>query len=299
MNRRTIIITIIVAAVTALVAARIVKTVSAKKGNPAGTSSFPVEVLTIAPQDYDEILSLSGTMMAKNQTDVPSKVSGKIIKYLFEEGAWVERGQNVVSIDRDEIGAEFKEASLEAPISGWLTKKYFDTGAHVTPGMSLFQIADYHRVKLVIQIPEAEISRVKTGAGAQISIDAWPDQKFYGSVSQMSPTVDYLSRTVKAEISLKNPGMKIRPGMYARARIDIKRHLKAVVIPTTAIIERETGTMVFIAENGLASARQISVELDMGETSSIKSGLSFGDKLIVAGQHSVAQGSAVEIVGGK
>jgi membrane fusion protein (multidrug efflux system) len=293
----------ILMAIAALVALfigfKVIKSAAGKKAVPEQVQKFPVEVVTIVPFDYDETINLSGTMMAENQTEVPAKVPGKIIKYLLEEGAWVDKGQNVVSIDRDEIGVEFKEASLEAPISGWLTKRYFDTGAHVAPGMPLFQIADYHQVKLVIQIPEAEISRVKVGAGAQISIDAWPDQTFYGSVSQLSPTVDYLSRTVKAEIAINNPGMKIRPGMYARARINIKRHLRAIVIPTTAIIERETGTMVFVVENGLASVRQVAVELDMGETSSVKSGLSFGDKLIVAGQHSVAQGSSVELVGGK
>jgi multidrug efflux pump subunit AcrA (membrane-fusion protein) len=298
MKGKTILIAIAVL-IAVFIGYKLIKSAAGKKVTTEQVKKFPVEVVTIVPTDYDETINLSGTMMAENQTEVPAKVPGKIIKYLLEEGAWVEKGQNVVAIDRDEIGVEFKEASLEAPISGWLTKRYFDTGAHVAPGMPLFQIADYHQVKLVIQIPEAEISRVKVGAGAQISIDAWPDQKFYGSVSRMSPTVDYLSRTVKAEIAIQNPGMKIRPGMYARARINIKRHLKAIVIPTTAIIERETGSMVFVMENGLAASRQISVELDMGETSSVKAGLSFGDKLIVAGQHSVAQGSAVELVGGK
>ncbi|MDQ7798249.1 MAG: efflux RND transporter periplasmic adaptor subunit [Candidatus Edwardsbacteria bacterium] len=298
MKGKTILITI-AAMITLFLGFKVIKSVTDKKTVTVQAQKYPVEILTVSPSDYDESINLSGSMMAENQTDVPSKVSGKIIKYLMEEGAWVDKGQNVVSIDRDEIGVEFKEAWLEAPISGWLTKKYLDTGGHVTPGMPLFQIADYHQVKLVVQIPEAEISRVKTGAGAQISIDAWPGQTFYGSVSQISPTVDYLSRTVKAEIAIKNPGMKIRPGMYARARINIKHHVKAVVIPTTAIIERETGTMVFVAEKGLAASRPIVVELDMGETCSIKSGLSFGDKLIVAGQHTVAQGSAVEIVGGK
>jgi len=298
MKGKTILIAIAILAAL-FIGFKVMKSAAGKKAVTEQSQKFPVEVVTIVPSDYDETINISGTMMAENQTEVPAKVPGKIIKYLLEEGAWVEKGQNVVTIDRDEIGVEFKEAVLEAPISGWITKRYFDTGAHVAPGMPLFQIADYHQVKLVIQIPEAEISRVKTGAGAQISIDAWPDQKFYGSVSRMSPTVDYLSRTVKAEISIKNPGMKIRPGMYARARINIKHHLKAVVIPTTAIIERETGSMVFVVENGLAASRQISVESDMGETSSVKSGLSFGDKLIVAGQHSVAQGSPVELVGGK
>jgi membrane fusion protein, multidrug efflux system len=298
MKGKTILI-IIAALAAGFIGYKLIKSANGKKAVTAQVQKFPVEVLTISPSDYDETINLSGTMMAENQTEVPAKVPGKVIKYLLEEGDWVEKGQNVVSIDRDEIGVEFKEAVLESPISGWLTKKYFDTGAHVAPGMPLFQIADYHQVKLVVQIPETEISRVKLGAASQVSIDAWPDQTFRGSISQISPTVDYLSRTVKAEIALKNPGMKIRPGMYARASINIRRHLKGIVIPTTAIIERESGTMVFVVENGLASSRQISVDLDMGETSAVRSGLSFGDKLIVAGQHTVAQGSAVELVGGK
>ncbi|MBI5805215.1 efflux RND transporter periplasmic adaptor subunit [candidate division TA06 bacterium] len=293
------ILIVILAAIVALIGFRLVKVALSKKGAKESATKFPVEVLTIAPSDYDETLNLSGTMMAENQTEVPAKVPGKIIKYLLEEGDWVEKGQNVVSIDRDEIGVEFKEAVLDAPISGWLTKRYFDTGAHVAPGMPLFQIADYHQVKLVVQVPEAEISRVNRGATARVSIDAWPDQTFIGRISRLSPTVDNLSRTTKAEIAINNAGLKIRPGMYARASINIKRHLKGIVIPSTAIIERDAGAQVFVAENGQAVVRQIAVDLDMGETSAIRSGLSFGDKLIVAGQHSVAQGSAVEIVGGK
>jgi len=298
MKGKTILI-VILAAIVALIGFRLVNVALSKKGVKETVTKFPVEVLTITPSDYDETLNLSGTMMAENQTEVPAKVPGKIIKYLLEEGDWVEKGQNVVSIDRDEIGVEFKEAVLDAPISGWLTKRYFDTGAHVAPGMPLFQLADYHQVKLVVQVPEAEISRVNRGAAARVSIDAWPDQAFSGRVSRLSPTVDNLSRTTKAEIAINNVGLKIRPGMYARASINVKRHLKGIVIPSTAIIERDAGAQVFVAENGQAVVRQIAVDLDMGETSAIRSGLSFGDKLIVAGQHSVAQGSAVEIVGGK
>ncbi|MDO9068240.1 MAG: efflux RND transporter periplasmic adaptor subunit [Deltaproteobacteria bacterium] len=296
-GKKTLII--ITAIVVALIGFRVTKVALSKKGVKEEATKFPVEILTLSPSDYDETLNLSGTMVAENQTEVPAKVPGKIIKYLFEEGDWVNKGQNVVAVDRDEIGVEFKEAVLEAPISGWLTKRYFDTGDHVAPGVPLFQIADYHQVKLVVQVPETDISRVRKGAAAHVSIDAWPDQKFSGRVSRLSPTVDNLSRTTKAEIAINNTGLKIRPGMYARTSINIKRHIKGLVIPTTAIIEREAGTQVFIVVNGQATVRQVAVELDMGETSSIKSGLSFGDKLIVAGQHSVAQGSAVEIVGGK
>ncbi len=299
MSRRNIIIAVIVVLALALVSSRVVSSVRARHGAVQAQTNFPVEVLTIAPAEYDETLSLSGTMMAENQTDVPAKVPGKIIQYLFEEGDWVEKGKTIVTVDRDEVGAEFKEAVVDAPISGWLTRRYFDTGAHVNPGMPLAQIADYHRVKLVVSVPEADIQKVHIGAGVAVSFDAWPGQSFDGSVGKLSPTVDYLSRTAKAEITLPNPSLKLRPGMYGRAEIKVRHHSKAVVVPTAAVIERENGSQVFVVAGGKAAIRPVTVELDMGEASAIKSGLSFGDRLIVAGQHSVADGSPVEIVGGK
>jgi membrane fusion protein (multidrug efflux system) len=298
MKGRNIILIVVVLFVI-LVGYRVVKVAQSKKSTSEELTKFPVEVLTIAPTDYDETMNLSGTIVAENQTEVPAKVPGKIIKYLFEEGAWVEKGQNIVSIDRDEIGVEFKEALVEAPISGWLTRRYFDTGTHVAPGMPLFQIADYHKVKLVVPVAEADIRKAKLGAQVKVSFDAWPDQSFSGTVTRISPTVDYMSRTVKAEVSIPNASLKIRPGMYGRALINVRHHTKSIVVPTSAIIDREAGKQVFVVSNGMASVRMVTVEVDMGEISSIKSGLEFGDKLIIAGQHTVADGSSVEITGGK
>lgn len=296
--KRGIIIAIAAAAV-AVIGLRVAFVLKSKRGSRETASAFPVNVMTVAPTDYDEVLELTGSVVAENQTDVPAKVPGKIIRYLQEEGAWVDRGRVVVTVDRDEVGVEFQEAVVEAPISGWLTKRYFDTGAHVAPGMPLFQIADYSRVKLVVSVPESDISRVRPGQSAKVTIDAWPNQPFAGTVRRVSPTVDYLSRTVKAEVALPNSGLKLRPGMYGRAAVKVRHHAKGVVVPSTAILERERGSQVFVVEDGKAVAREVEVELDMGETSAIRTGLSFGDVLIVAGQHSVTDGSAVEIVGGK
>jgi membrane fusion protein (multidrug efflux system) len=299
MNRNKTIIAAILTVLVVLIGFRVVQSIRAKRGAVKEQALIPVEVLAVAPQDFDETLSLTGTVMAENQTDVPAKMPGKVIRYLFEEGAWVEKGQTIVTIDRDEVGVEFKETVVEAPIAGWLTKRYFDTGAHINPGMPLAQIADYHRVKLVVSVPEADISRVRTGAGAKVTIDAWPDNAFDGYVSKVSPTLDYLSRTAKAEIGLGNPGLKLRPGMYGRATVRIKHHAKAMVIPTTAVLQREGATLVFVVVNGKAAVRAVTVDVDMGETSAIKAGLAFGDKLIVAGQHSVSDGSDVKVIEGK
>ncbi len=296
--KRGIIIAIAAVAVAA-VGLRVAFVLKSKRGAMKAAGAIPVSVQTVAPTDYDEVLELTGSVAAENQTDVPAKVPGKVIRYLFDEGAWVDKGKVVVTVDRDEVGVEFQEAVVEAPISGWLTKRYYDTGGHVNPGMPLFQIADYSRVNLEVSVPESDMSRVRPGQSASVTIDAWPDQTFPGAVKKVSPTVDYLSRTVKAEVALSNTGLKLRPGMYGRAAVKVRRHEKGKVIPTTAILERDQGTQVFVVVGGKAASRTVKVGLDMGETSAIESGLEFGDRLIVAGQHSVTEGSAVEIVGGR
>jgi multidrug efflux pump subunit AcrA (membrane-fusion protein) len=298
-KRSTVILAAVIFAIVLLIVGKFIAKKFGSSDKESKVNRFPIEVATVTPTDYDETLELSGTMIAENQIEVPSKVSGKIIKYLHEEGVWVESGQSVVSIDRDEIGVEFKEAILESPIAGWLTKRYFDTGARVNPGTPLFQVADYRRIKLAVSVPESDMSKVKAGAKVAVSIDAWPDINFTGYVKKISPTVDYISRTVKAEISVGNEGLKLRPGMYGRAIINVKHFNQGIVIPTSAIIERESGKLAFVLNNDKASARKIEVGLDMGDRSAIKSGLSLGDKLIIAGQHSVTDGALVEVVGGE
>ncbi len=297
MRRFKTIVIIVAAAVAALAAYQAWRTISRRGAKSAKKNLVPVEVMVVKAEDFDQTINLTGTVAADNQTDVPAKVPGKIISYLYQEGAWVEKGSTVVTVDRDEVGVEFQQAVIEAPISGWLTKRYHDTGAHVAPGMPLFQLADYRRVNLEASVPESDISKVRPGASATVTIDAWPDQTFPGSVKRVSPTVDYLSRTVKAEIALANNGLKLRPGMYGRAEVKVKRLPRAIIVPSSSILERDDGQKVFVVDGGQAWSRAVETALDLGDRTVISSGITAGESLIVAGHHSVSDSSRVEIVG--
>lgn len=299
MNTGKTVVVILAAAFVALAAYQAWRTWAGRSAKTAARTSAPVEIMVVAAGDFDQTISLTGTVSAENQTDVSSKVPGKIIAYRLPEGAWVERGQTVVTVDRDEVGVEFKETVVETPISGWLTRRYHDTGTQVAPGMPLFQVADYRRVKLEVSVPESDISKVRPGAQVRVAIDAWPDQAFPGRVRQVSPTVDYLSRTVRADIALANPGLKLRPGMYGRAEIKVRRLSKAVTVPSSSILDREQGRMVYVVRGGRAWASPVRVELDLGDRSVLAGGLSPGDSLIVSGHHSVGDSSLVEIVGAR
>lgn len=299
MKRKGILIAAAVAVIAAIVGLRAASTIKARKNTGQARSSFPVEVVVLAPADFDQSLALTGNITAENQTEVPAKVPGKIIRYLFEEGAWVEKGQKLATVDRDEVGVEYSEAVVEAPISGWLTRRYHDTGTNVAPGTPLAQIADYRRVKLVASLPETELSKVRRGTSAKASIDAWPGLGFTGYVKSVSPAVDQMSRTIKVEIALGNAGLKLRPGMYGRAEVLVASHRKAVVVPSAAVLEAGGFPKAFVVSGGKALAREVKVAAQAGDLSMIESGLAFGDTVIVAGQYTVVDGAPVEIVGGK
>lgn len=299
MSRKRIITVAVVLLIAALVGLRALITVKGRHSIGQKRSQLPVEVLVLTPAEFVQTMALTGTISAENQAEVPAKLPGKIIRYLFEEGAWVEKGQTVVTIDRDEVGVEFRETVIEAPISGWLTRRYYDTGTNVAPGMPLAQIADYRRVKLVASLPETDISRVKVGFQARVTIDAWPEQEFSGYIKSISPAVDYLSRTVKVEISLANPELKLRPGMYGRAEVTVARYKNSRVVPSVSVMEADGFPKAFVVSGGLAQAREVKVLSQSGDQSLIGGGLEFGDTLIVAGQYSVVDGSPVEIVEGK
>jgi multidrug efflux pump subunit AcrA (membrane-fusion protein) len=299
MSRKRTVVIAIVLLLAAVIALRAFMTIKGRRSTGEMRSRFPVEVLVLSPGDFVQTMSLTGTIMAENQAEVPAKLPGKIIRYLFEEGAWVEKGQTVVTIDRDEVGVEFMETVVEAPISGWLTRRYHDTGTNVGPGMPLAQIADYRRVKLVASLPETELSKVKPGFQSRAAIDAWPGQEFSGQVKSVSPAVDYLSRTVKVEISLSNPGLRLRPGMYGRAEVLVARHKDSKVVPSVAVIEAGGFPKAFVVSGGQALSREVKVSAQSGDQSLIASGLEFGDTLIVSGQYSVVDGSLVEIVEGR
>mgnify|MGYP000902546375 CR=1 FL=1 len=299
MKRRNVTVVAVVLLIAAIVAVRAAVTLKNRRSSGPERSGLPVEVVVLSPSEFVQNMDLTGSIMAENQIEVPAKLPGKIIRYLFEEGSWVEKGQTLVTIDRDEVGVEFMEAIIEAPISGWLTRRYYDTGANVAPGMPLAQIADYRRVKLVASLPETDLSRVKVGQTARASIDAWADQVFTGYVKSVSPAVDQMSRTIKVEVALGNTGLKLRPGMYGRAEVLLARHHKAVVVPSAAVLEAGGFPKAFVVSGGKAQAREVRVAAQAGDLSMVESGLAFGDTVIVAGQYTVVDGAPVEIVGGK
>ena len=151
-------------------------------------------------------------------------------------------------------------------------------------------------VKVVVNISEIHFPCVKTGMEVRVKLDVFPDREFTGKVNIIYPTIDRLSRTFSAEVTIANADMAIRPGMFARVELNFGT-IDHVVIPDLAIV-KQPGTntrYVFTVENGIARRHEIQLGRLIGNNFEVISGIEPGAQVVVAGQSRLLDQTAVRI----
>ena len=110
------------------------------------------------------------------------------------------------------------DATIRAPISGIVSMRNIELGGMASPQSPIFQIVDMDIVKAKVSVTESDLYRIELGDKAMISVDAFPESVM-GEVTLINPTTDIMSRTTTVEITVDNEGHRLRPGMFARAKI--------------------------------------------------------------------------------
>ncbi|HEX6861200.1 MAG TPA: efflux RND transporter periplasmic adaptor subunit, partial [Thermoanaerobaculia bacterium] len=109
--------------------------------------------------------------------------------------------------------------ALLSPISGTVLERRAVQGQTADPSQTLFRIGDLSRLWLVAQAPERDVTRVRVGSPAEVTLAALPGQKLRGTVDWVGREVDAHSRTVPVRIVLPNADGRLKPGMFATAWI--------------------------------------------------------------------------------
>jgi HlyD family secretion protein len=134
--------------------------------------------------------------------------------------------------------AEAKErrsyAKLISPIAGVITEKVTEPGNLVQPGNEILKIGDFSRAKVIVQVSELELGKIQLGQSVEVSLDAFPNQKYTGRVIRISPAADTTARLIPVEVEIPNTDGKIGSGLLARVNFQSTGQ-ERVVIPQTAI----------------------------------------------------------------
>jgi len=267
--------------------------------------SFPVEVQVVSSSDLIESLNFNGDIKGIEEIDVFPKVSGKLIEVKVEEGDRVKKDQILAVIDRDITGVKFEPAEVTAPVEGIIVRVYLDKGASVNPpnpspsmGTPLVRIVNLDSVKVIINVIEKDLPKIKTGQKAKIRVEAYPGSIFVGKVNLVSPVVNLLTRTTPVEIGLSNQDHALKPGMFAQVEIIIGEKKDVVMIPGYAVLEKGGENKAFVISRGKAKEKEVILAPLVSDMVEVKGGISPGDSLIISGQHSLKDGDLIRIVGG-
>jgi membrane fusion protein, copper/silver efflux system len=183
----------------------------------------------------------------------------------------------------EESGQPRKTLTLTAPASGIVTEKNVVEGARVMAGMDVYKIADLSRVWIEGEVFEKDLSLATEGQGASVTFQAYPGEVFAGVVTYVYPSVSRESRTGRIRVELDNPGLRLRPGMYANIELRVEGHHEGLVVPRSAVLFTGERAVVFMRhDNGLLMPHEVTTGLAAGRYIEILAGLPDGASVVTS-----------------
>ena len=175
---------------------------------------------------------------------------------------------------------------VTAPRDGYILQKNVVDGARVKAGKDLYRIGNLKKIWVTAEVYEFDAPWIKVGQAAAMELSFQRGKQYAGQVDYIYPTLNRKSRTLKVRLEFSNPGVELKPGMFATVRIQAQRKEEVLRIPTAAILHSGKRQLVFItSEIGKYQAREIVTGLvGDGHLTEVISGLSQGDTVVTSGQ---------------
>jgi len=186
-------------------------------------------------------------------------------------------------------------ATIRAPISGVVTKRYIKEGNLLKLNGSAFHISDLSELHGVIHIPESEKAALDVDQTAKVYVDAH-EKPFTGKVLRVSPVVDKESGTIRVTVSLKDKTGVLRPGMFGRVSIVYDTHQQTLLVPKASVLSQDEEVSVFIIKDGLALKRNVMTGFSNSDYIEILEGVDKNDIVIIEGQRNLKDKLNVELI---
>ena len=185
----------------------------------------------------------------------------------------------------DRAGKPVTQVTLAAPVDGVVGELGVREGMNVTPGATLFRLNGLATVWVNVDVPEALAGAVRPGAAVTVAVPAYPGEKFAGRVAAVLPEVNAATRTLKARVELRNPGGRLKPGMFATVSVAPAQAREAVLVPSEAVIATGERTVV-IVDRGEGRFEPVAVKTgaEEGGRTEILEGLEAGTRVVASGQ---------------
>jgi RND family efflux transporter MFP subunit len=189
------------------------------------------------------------------------------------------------------------DTQIRAPFTGYVSARPVAVGEYVSLTTKVATVVKTQTLKLQLQVPEQRAAQVKLGMTVMARVSAYPDREFEGKVTAINPAVDPNSRAFILEARFQNPGMLLRPGMFATGRVLLPGGEPAIFAPSKAVLS-ETGTnssQVYVVENGRARLRVVQIQGRTGDEARVLTGLTGNERLAIDHLGELFDGAPVRV----
>ncbi len=248
----------------------------------------------------------------KNASTTPGVVAGNDV-VVAEKAADASRNQVVAAEQSVDAARQALSAvrdmegylRVTAPFDGVVSERNVHPGALVGPSsgagtpVPLLRVVENHRLRVVIPVPEAYTSDLKTGAEIAFAVAAYPDQTFSGKVARIAQAVDVSTRTMAVELDVVNRDGRLAPGTFCQVRWPVHRSRPSLFVPSASVASTTDRTFVVRIRSGKAEWVDIRTGLTSGPLVEVFGELRAGDEVAARGTDELRPGTEVRPREGK
>ena len=189
----------------------------------------------------------------------------------------------------------FKTLHIHSPFDGVVVQKMVTEGMQVSPGMTLYTVADLSKVWALAEVYEYELQGVRKGAQVKMALEAYPGKTFIGDVTYIYPFLEKETRTVKVRIEFDNPRGDLKPDMYARVEILSGDARKGLAVPKEAVIRGGKRDVVIISlGGGKYEPREVKLGIEAEGFFEALDGLKEGEHVVTSAQFLIDSESSLK-----
>src|SRR5438874_3115349 len=251
--------------------------------------------LAAAQSTYDRLKAASATpgVVAENDVVVAQKTAeaAQALVRSYEDS--IKAAQAQVQSVKDLA----QYLTLKAPFDGVITERNVHPGALVGPGTGapLLKLHQISRLRLVVAVPEALVGATVKGARVAFTVPAYPGETFYGVLNLMAHDLDEKTRSMAAELDVKNPDLRLSAGMYPEVQWPVRRPQPSLLVPPTSIVTTTERTFVIRVNNGVAQWVNVSRGARVGDLIEVFGALKDGDTIVRRGTDEIREGAKVNV----
>jgi len=272
----------------------IIKSINVKVGQSVNKGQILAELDNDAvKKGIEEVksqLDFANTLFKKRESLWKQKI-GSEVEYLTAKNQ-----KEGLELRLASLNAQLNMTRISSPITGMVDDVNIKIGQAVMPGLPAFKVVNYNDLRVVAELAESHISKVKKGDKVKLLFKDL-NKEVDAVVSFTAKTINQMNRTFRVEIQLSENNRDYYPNMITLVRINDYTNTAALVIPVNLIQRSEMGTFVFVAttkdKQKIAEKRSITTGKSYGSEIEVVSGLSVGESVISTGYTDLNEGQII------